>query len=290
MSDENSVSPDTPEVNEMSNHPEVEEKPTRSSSGFIIALLVLGLVATLLSYLNTNRRLARLEASLSNLETAVPNLPQATIDAIIALQNGGAPPSATTAQADGSATVSIDDDAFVGDRETAQLAIVEFSDFNCPYCQKFHQETLSLLMDKYVRTGQAIYVYRDYVGVGGNVTLAAASAAECVKELAGDQAYLELVQKLYGGSGTRNVEQVKSLAESYDIDAASLDTCISENRYQAEVVADTQAGQAAGVRGTPAFIIGQLAEDGTVTGINIPGAQPLAVFERVIDEQLAVEN
>ena len=266
-------------------------KTQSTSSSFVIVLLVLSLVATLLSYINLNRRLVTLESSLSNLEATVPNLPQATIDAIIALQNGQAPPSAAnTPAANGEVTVNIDDDAFFGDRESAQLAIVEFSDFNCPFCQRFHQQTLPLLLDKYIRTGQAIYVYRDYVGVGGNTTLAAAAAAECVKELAGNQAYLEVVRGLYGSSGAKDSAQVRELAGSYDIDTAELDTCISENRYRDEVVADTQDGQAAGARGTPAFFIGTLDEAGNVTGMNLPGAQPLEVFERVIDEMLANLN
>ncbi len=276
--------------------PEPQEKaskPQGFGSQFVIALLLLSILGILLSFINLNKRLAKLESSLSNLEATVPNLPQATIAAIMALQNGQAPsPSAAanTPQAAGDVVVSIDDDAFVGDRSSAKLAIVEFSDFNCPYCQRFHHDTLPLLLDKYIRTGQAIYVYRDYVGVGGDTTLAAAAAAECVKELVGDQAYLEVVQSLYSSSGARNTDQVKTFAAKYELDMATLDKCISEDRYRQEVIADTQAGQAVGVRGTPAFIIGAIDVDGNVTGTNLPGAQPLEVFERVIDEKLASLN
>ncbi len=259
-----------------------------SNNFMIIFLLFVAILGILLSYYNISNRLAKLEQSLTVVESSLPGLPQATIDAILALQNGeqGAQqPNAAPPPSGG--VVSIDDDAFVGDRTTASLAIIEFSDLNCPFCARFHTDTLDLLLDKYVRSGQAIYVYRDYIGVGGNVTLAAASAAECVKSLSNDQTYLEVVQGLYAAAGTKNVNMVRDLAASYEIDDEALDTSIQEDRFREEVLNDTRAGQAVGARGTPAFIIGQLRPDGSVEGSVLPGAQPFEVFERIIDEQLA---
>jgi len=245
----------------------------------------------LLSYWNINQRLSKLELGLNTVEASLPNLPQATIEAIMALQRGEAPPPAAAAPAEPvAATVSIDDDAFIGDKETAQLAIIEFSDFNCPFCARFHTQTLGLILDNYVTSGQAIYVYRDYIGVGGEVSLAAASAAECVREIAGDQVYLDLVSALYAGSGTKNVAQVESLAFEFEVDQSQFASCVAENRYRQEVIADTQAGQQAGARGTPAFFIGLLNADGTVTATALPGAQPFEVFENVISQQLLALN
>lgn len=292
MSDNTETNPAENEATQDSENDTTVEVVERGSNNTLVVILLFATIAgILLSYLNIDRRLGKLEQSLNTVETSLPALPQATIDAIIALQNGEQPsPQASNAPAPSGGTVSIDNDAFVGDRENAQLAIIEFSDFNCPFCARFHAETLDQIMDSYVRSGKAIYVYRDYVGVGGNVTLAAAAAAECVKELSDDQVYLELVNNIYGSSGTKNVNRVKELAAEYPIDAEALDACIQEDRYRQEVVDDTRAGQAIGARGTPAFIIGTLNADGTVSGDLLPGAQPFEVFERVIEEQLAALN
>ena len=289
MSENESEIDPIPTEEATANHVETQVSERGGNNFLIIFLLFAAIIGILLSYYNLNRRLAELEQSFKTVESSLSNLPQATIDAIIALQSGEQP-RAASAPSTGSGQVSIDDDAFVGDRESAQLAIIEFSDFNCPFCAKFHAETLNLLLDKYVRSGQAIYVYRDYVGVGGNVTLAAAMAAECVKSLTNDQAYLEVVQGLYASSGTKNANLVRDLAANYEIDSEALESCIQEERFRQEVVDDTRAGQAIGARGTPAFIIGQLNEDGSVEGTLLPGAQPFEVFERVIAEQLASVN
>lgn len=270
--------------------PQVVAQTENSRSTLTILLLLAVLAAVMLSYWNINQRLSKLELGLNTVETSLPNLPQATIEAIMALQRGEAPAAAVAPPEPTAATVSIDNDAFVGDRETAQLAIIEFSDFNCPFCARFHAETLGLILDKYVRTGQAIYVYRDYIGVGGEVSLAAASAAECVREVAGDQVYLDLVSGLYASSGTKNEAQVERLAFEFEVDQNQFASCVAENRYRQEVIADTQAGQQAGARGTPAFFIGLLNADGTVTATALPGAQPFEVFENVISQQLLALN
>ncbi len=269
--------------------PQVVAQAENSRSTLTIVLLVAVLTAVLLSYWNINQRLSTLEQGLNSVETSIPNLPQATIEAIMAWQRGEAPAAAAPAEPT-VATVSIDNDAFIGDKETAQLAIIEFSDFNCPFCARFHTETLALILDKYVRSGQAIYVYRDFIGVGGEVSLAAASAAECVKEIAGDQVYLDVVSGLYASSGTKNVARVESLALEFEVDQSQFASCVAENRYRQEVIADTQAGQQAGVRGTPAFFIGLLDPDGSVTATALPGAQPFEVFDTIISQQLLALN
>ena len=262
--------------------------PARQPFGLIIALLIVILGLLLGAYLHLNSRVNRLETRLVNLSATTSNLPQATIDAIIALQNGEASPQ--PAQATASSGISIDDDAVMGNLETATLAIIEFSDYNCPFCSRFHEETLPQLIESYVDTGEAVYIYRDYVGVGGNVTLAAASAAECAREQLGDSAYFEIAEALYASQGTKTSGMVKSLAARYPVDEERLETCINEEQYRQEVLADTQAGQAAGARGTPAFIIGLLSDDGHVDGVLVPGAQPFRVFEQVINEQRARLN
>jgi protein-disulfide isomerase len=66
-----------------------------------------------------------------------------------------------TTNTDGTVTVSLDDDAILGDKSTATVAIVEFSDFECPFCQSFWKDTLPQIEETYVKSGQVILVYRD---------------------------------------------------------------------------------------------------------------------------------
>ena len=81
--------------------------------------------------------------------------------------------------------------------------MVEFSDFNCPYCAKFHGETLPEIVQNYVETEQLRYVYRDLVSVGGALSFGAAVAAECTREQIDDESYFVLINQLYASSGRK---------------------------------------------------------------------------------------
>ena len=115
--------------------------------------------------------------------------PYASFEAELDKQLGGG--------GDKSAKVGIDDDPILGDKDKAKVAIVEFSDFECPFCQKFHKETFNQLIEDYVDSGKAIYVYRDFpLSFHEPKASEAASAANCVQEVAGDEKYFEF-SKLY---------------------------------------------------------------------------------------------
>lgn len=266
--------------------PEVTKRGAPALTGVILLLLAV-LAVVIYTFFSLNKRLSQLEQGVAALGQAVPDLPQATIDAIIALQNGQSPSTAQTAPAPGEPLSSIDDDAVVGDRSAARLVMIEFSDFNCPYCARFHADTLQPILDKYVQSGQMLYVYRDFVGVGGNATLGAAAAAECARAQVGDAAYLDLVSEIYAASGTKNSALVNTFAEQLELDQTQFDACLEADTYRQEVLDDTRAAQAAGGRGTPTFVVGQLDSDGAVRGLLMAGAQPFEVFDRVIQEQLA---
>ena len=235
-------------------------------------------------------KLENLEESLNTLETAVPDLPRATIDAIINYQNEqvaeqraeqeqAALEQAQT-QADNTRTlqVGIDNDAIIGD-ENAPIVFIEFSDFNCGFCGRFHQETFAQLLEDYIETGKVRYVYRDYIGVGGQMSQQTAAAAECAREQLGDSDYVDFVHEMYLRSGRKNLDLLRELAAEYGLVSEQLEACIAEDRYANEVRQDTKDGQQVGIRGTPGFIVGNLNEDGTVQGANLQGAQPYRVFD-----------
>jgi len=198
-------------------------------------------------------------------------------------------------------STNIDDDAILGDIDTATVAIVEFSDYECPFCKRHSQQTAGDIIEKYVDTGQVVIVYRDYVAVGSHNPLATseAIAAECVRSLSNDAKYYEYHDALYNtttsnGQGITD-DQIIELASDVGVDDGDFLDCFENEEFATEVAADQSEGEklvytdeSGRTRGgTPKFVIGVLGDGGTVDGVLLVGAQPIKAFEAVIEEQLA---
>lgn len=189
------------------------------------------------------------------------------------------------------ATISLDDDPVMGDRKKAKVAIVEFSDFECPFCQKFHKDSYDSLVKDYVDTGKAVISFRDYpLPFHEPKASLAAETAQCVKEAKGDAAYFKF-SKLYfentvsNGKGLADGKMNEILAQA-GVNAAAVNDCAAKEKYKEEIAKDMSDGQAAGVSGTPSFVIGKLSADGKVEGELVVGALPLAQFKAAIDKYL----
>lgn len=180
---------------------------------------------------------------------------------------------------------------FLGD-ENAPVTIVEFSDYQCPFCRKFWVETLPLIKSEYIETGKVKFVYMDLplesIHPGA---IPAAEAAECVREQGGDKAYFEMHDKIFseqnildGGdpltgpvSGTAQfgTTELKKWAKDLGYD---IDNCLDSGKYNSDIQSDLEQAISAGGQGTPYFII---------NGNPLSGAQPFSVFKQVIDAELA---
>jgi protein-disulfide isomerase len=168
--------------------------------------------------------------------------------------------------------VPVDDDYIHGPQD-APITIVEFSDYECPYCQSWYQQVWLRLREEYA--DQVRLVYRDFPLPGHPNAIPAAEAANC----AGEQGkYYEYHDLLFGGSLGLNPEAYLSYAKQAGLNQSDFETCIEERRYQAEVDADAQWAAELGVSSTPTFFI---------NGIPLIGAQPYEVFKQVIDLELA---
>lgn len=181
------------------------------------------------------------------------------------------------------------DNAILG-AESSQLFLVEYSDFNCPYCVKFHAETLPTLQQKYIDTGVLRYVHRDFVSVGGNMSQQAAEMLECAREQLSPAAYLTALQTTYSQQGRRNLVAVRRLLGNYALDTTGLEACFSEGRYRDSVNAGRQAARQAGIRGTPGFVLGYLSQEGSIEGIRISGAVPLETFQDYLELFIASQQ
>jgi len=169
----------------------------------------------------------------------------------------------------------------VGDKN-AKVEIVEFSDYQCPYCKKFYTDTEQQLMDTYVKTGKARLSYRNFPLSFHQNAQVSAEAAECVAKIGGNDAYWKFHDTLFtkgNGDGTGLDEaSLKQYAADLKIDATKFATCLDNHETAAAVKADADAGAAAGVSGTPSFY---------VNGKQLVGAQPFSSFQSAIDAELA---
>jgi protein-disulfide isomerase len=161
--------------------------------------------------------------------------------------------------------------------EGAPITIVEFSDFQCPYCVRA-ESTVKDLMELEKYKGKIRLVYRDYPLPSHQLATKAAEAAHC----AGDQGkYWEMHAKLFAASPKLEVTDLKAYARELALDAGRFDKCLASGEKTKVVTDHAKAGEDVGVRGTPAFFI---------NGRLLSGAQPLEAFKGVIDAELTARK
>jgi protein-disulfide isomerase len=205
-------------------------------------------------------------------------------------QQQQAQPPPTMASAD----VPVGDAPIKGDPD-APITIVEYSDYQCPFCARYFQETLPQLLENYVETGQVRYVFKDFPLTQIHPQAPKAhEAARCARELGGDAAYWRMHDRLFAGQGewSGNAEHVaifKGYAAELRLDQAAFDACLDGGRYAAAVQADLEEGLGFGVTGTPAFFITRARDGSARDGQALRGAQPYAAFEQVIEGLLGEE-
>lgn len=170
------------------------------------------------------------------------------------------------------------DGTSLGSRD-APVVIEEFSDFQCPYCQGFAQQTEPKIVEQYVKTGEVRFVYRHMAFIGEE-SVWAAQAAECA---ANQGRFWNYHDKLFANQAGENKGgfsrgRLKGFARSLDLDQAKFDRCLDSNETLNRVQQDTAEGQRRQVRSTPTFFI---------NGQSVLGALPFEQFKTVIDRQLS---
>lgn len=162
----------------------------------------------------------------------------------------------------------------------APMTIVEYSDFQCPFCSRFADQTLPTLLQEYIDTGKAKLVFKDFPleSIHPNAQKAA-EAARCVRDLAGnDEAYWAMHDQLFASQeqwadSADPAAQFADYAGGIGVDAAAFGECLSSDRFAEAVQADLVEGLQFGVQGTPTFFI---------DGQAFVGAQPIANFRQAI--------
>lgn len=160
----------------------------------------------------------------------------------------------------------------------APVHIIEYGDFQCPYCLKFWSETEPQLIEEYVNTDQVYFEYRAYPIIGPESSWAA-EGAYC----AGDQGrFWEFHDTLFANWSGENVgdytkENLVKYAKALDLNMAEFESCLSEEKHKGTVEQDAAAAEANGIHATPTFFI---------NGFKVEGAQPYSILKDLIEQAL----
>ncbi len=161
----------------------------------------------------------------------------------------------------------------------APVKIIEYGDFQCPFCRRFWQETEPQIITTYVATGKVYFEYRSVGAFIGPESAAAAEAAYC----AGDQGkFWEYHDTLFSNWTGENAgdfapEELRRYAATVGLEAAQFDACLSSGKYEHQVSQDVEDAKADGIHATPSFLI---------NGKLVEGAQPYDVFQKAIEDAL----
>ena len=169
----------------------------------------------------------------------------------------------------------------------AKVALVEFSDYECPYCIRHFQQTMPRLAQAYVKTGKVRYVFRDWpVDQLHPESIRAHEAAHCAGE---QNRYWEMHQVLWGPAGSHTADRLLGLARNAALDMDAFGRCVESRRSDEAIRKTSQLAVELGATGTPTFFIGLLdSEKNTVSVLQgLSGAQPYDVFATAIDSALA---
>lgn len=174
--------------------------------------------------------------------------------------------------------------------EDAPLTLIEFSDYQCPYCARHVDNTLPELKEKYVNTGKVKYVFMDFPLRNHTLAPKASEAAHCAGE---QDKYWEMHDQLFANRSKLQVDDLKAHAATIGLDTGAFNECLDSDKYALTVRKHFQIGNdKVNVTGTPSFGLGYTSDDGKSVRVvkTIKGAKPLASFEQEINELLEKEG
>jgi len=194
--------------------------------------------------------------------------------------------TAPNAQATGEIEVApVTGDDHIRGNPNAPIMIVEYSDYDCPFCKNFH-DTMNQIIAEYGPDGKVAWVYRHFplVQLHPNAPMIAA-ASECVASIAGNEAFWTFSDLVFNERGTNeptNINNLPLFAERAGANRAEYTTCMNEGRFTQAIQDDVAAAMKAGARGTPYSILIVGDQQGVING-----AQPYANIKQMINTVLS---
>ncbi len=171
-------------------------------------------------------------------------------------------------------------DAYVKGKSNAKVEIIEFSDFECPFCGRFYSQTLGEIEKNYIDTGKAKLAFKHLPLPFHASAQKAAEASECAGEIGGNDAFWAMHDGIFDNMAIQagiEVPKLKALASDIGLDQGKFDSCLDNGDMEAKVKAHLAEASKLGASGTPTFFI---------NGIKVVGAQPYAAFEQAIEAAL----
>ncbi|NOU00335.1 MAG: DsbA family protein [Gallionella sp.] len=173
---------------------------------------------------------------------------------------------------------------YVLGKSDAPLTLVEFTDYECPFCKRFYETTFQTLKKNYIETGKLKFISRNMPLPMHTHALKAAQASAC----AGEQGkFWEMKDLLFRNQNRLEVEALTGYAKDISLNAENFKTCMADDVRLKAISDEASYINSLGVNGTPSFVLGKSVGD-SVEGRKIVGAQPLEVFEGAINELLRV--
>ena len=163
----------------------------------------------------------------------------------------------------------------------APVTLIEFTDYECPFCKKFYKNAMQKLKKEYIDTGKVRLVVRDFPLPFHKNARPAANAAHCAGE---QDKFWPMHDALYEGD-KMNAEDIKNHATKIGLKMEPFQSCLDAKRYKKHIENDMKEAQMAGVRGTPAFVLGKTT-DNLVSGEFISGTRGFNFFKSRIDKLL----
>ncbi len=224
----------------------------------------------------------RLDSVGSTMEAAVQKIAAQTAAAIPSQQQVPQQPSAVQPSAapapTGPVKITLKPNTPYLGSNTAKVTVVEYADYQCPFCEKWYSSVMPDLKSKYIDTGKIKFVYQDFAFLGPDSNTAA-EASHCAADQNKFWQYHDYLFSHQGqeGSAWATGDHQKQFAAAVGLNTTQFNSCLDSGKYKQEVLDETAAGKSYGVSGTPSvFVNGQI----------IVGAQPAATFEKAIDAAL----
>jgi protein-disulfide isomerase len=167
-------------------------------------------------------------------------------------------------------------------RDDAPVTVVEFADYQCPFCRKFHSETFAELKKNYIDTGKVRYVSRDLPLDFHPNAPGAAVAARCAGE---QHKFWEMRDMMVVNAADLTPPSLLKYGEQINLDMTAFGACLNDKKYTAAVQKDVADAGTLGISGTPSFVVGKTSKD-RIDGVRIVGAVPYSVFDTAIKNQL----
>jgi protein-disulfide isomerase len=164
----------------------------------------------------------------------------------------------------------------------APLVMVEYTDFQCPFCQQFHNTAFAQIKANYIDTGKIRFVSRDFPLDFHDNARRAATASRCAAE---QGKYWEMRHVMIVNAEALKADNLASYAGQVKMDVPKFTSCLASDKFKAQIDQDIAEGGVAGVQGTPSFVLGYVEND-KLQGVRMVGAMPYAQFDAKIQEML----